>query len=137
MSQENVEIARRLTAEINRTFTEGASDLYELLDPEVEWVPITALLEGTRYNGHAGVRQWFEDMERDWEVFLNKPEEFREIGEDQVLILGTWRAQGRASGVELSFQQAAWLTRFRDGRLTRLQTFTDRELALKSAGLRD
>jgi hypothetical protein len=39
MSQENVEIARRLTEAFNRTFTEGTPDLYEVLDPEVEWVP--------------------------------------------------------------------------------------------------
>jgi hypothetical protein len=54
MSQENVEIARRSFEAFNRTFNEGTPDLYEMLDPEVEWVPMSALLEGTAYHGHDG-----------------------------------------------------------------------------------
>jgi hypothetical protein len=52
MSEENVDIARRRFEAFNRTFNEGTSDLYEMLDPEVEWVPMSALVEGTTY--HAG-----------------------------------------------------------------------------------
>ena len=135
MSQENVEVARQAFVAFNRTFTEGTPEFYEFVDPEVEWIPITALLEGTRYQGHDGVRQWMEDMKGDWEVFETHAEEFRDLGDDRVLALGTWRAQGRGSGVELDFPRAAWLTRFRDGKIIRLQTFTDRELALEAAGL--
>ena len=51
MSQENVEISRRLFEEFNRTFTEGTGDFYALIDPEVEWIPVNALLEGTTYHG--------------------------------------------------------------------------------------
>ena len=54
MSQENVESARRPFEAFNRTFTEGTDDLYALLDPDVEWIPITAILEGTTYHGHEG-----------------------------------------------------------------------------------
>ena len=45
MSEENVEIARRSFEAFNRAFTEGADDLYALLDPEVEWIPATAILK--------------------------------------------------------------------------------------------
>ena len=56
MSQENVEIARRSFEAFNRTFKERTPDLYETLDPEVEWVPMSALLMRTSYHGHDGVR---------------------------------------------------------------------------------
>jgi ketosteroid isomerase-like protein len=135
MSEETVEIARRAFDAYNRTFTEGIPDLYDLLDPEVEWVPMSAILEGTSYHGHDGVRQWVEEMKRDWTSFEVRPELFLDIGEDRILTMGTWRAQGRGGGVQLDFSQATWLTQYRDGKLVLLQTFTDRKTALEAAGL--
>ena len=135
MSQENVEIARRGLEAFNRTFNEGTPDFYETLDPEVEWVAMSALLEGTRYHGHDGVRQWMKDMKRDWTTYETKPERFLDLGDDRVLALGTWRARGRGGDVPLDFPQAAWLLQYRKGKLIRLQTFTDREKALEAAGL--
>ena len=44
MSEENFEKARRGFETFNRTSTRGTPDLYETLDPEVEWVPMSALL---------------------------------------------------------------------------------------------
>jgi RimJ/RimL family protein N-acetyltransferase len=42
---------------------------------------------------------------------------------------------GRVGGVELSFDQAAWLIELRGGKLIRLQAFADRSEALEAAGL--
>ena len=135
MSQENVEIARSGFEAFNRAFSEGASDFYETLDPKVEWVPMSALLGGTRYRGHDGVRVWFEEMGRDWTSFQVRPEQFRDLGNGGVLVLGSWRAQGRAGEVLIEFSQAAWLVHYRKGKLVRLQTFTERKQALEAAGL--
>jgi hypothetical protein len=74
-------------------------------------------------------------MKREWESFETCPEEFQDLGDDRVFILGTWRARGRGSGVELLSQQAAWLFHFKAGKLDRMQTFTDRHKALKAAGI--
>jgi len=137
MSQENVEVARRGFDVFNRTFNEGTPDFYETLDPEVEWVPMSALVEGTRYHGHDGVRQWFEEMKRDWTSYELRPERFLDLGDDRVLALGSWRAQGRGGGVLLDFQQASWLLQYRKGKLVRLQTFTDRKKALKASGIKE
>jgi ketosteroid isomerase-like protein len=87
MSQETFEIARRSFEAFNRTFSEGTPDLYEMLDPEVEWVPMSALLEGTAYHGHDGVRRWLEDMKRDWITYEIRPERYLDLGDDRVL---TW-----------------------------------------------
>jgi ketosteroid isomerase-like protein len=136
MSQETVELARRGFDAFNRTFSEGTPDLYEVLDPNVEWVPMSAILEGTGYQGHDGVRQWIEDMKRDWTTYEIRPERYLDLGDDRVLTLGAWRARGRGGDALLDFPQAAWLLQFRQGKLTRVQTFTERKKALEAAGLR-
>ncbi len=133
MSQENVESARRIFEAFNRAFTEGADDLYAFLDPEVEWIPVTAILEGRSYHGHEGVRRWIEDMKRDWEEFEPRPEEFLDLGDDRVLALGFWHARGRGGDVPLDFPHAAWLAQYREGKLVRMQSFTVRQEALEAA----
>ena len=136
MSQENVELARSSLEAFNRAFSEGASDLfYETLDPKVEWIPMSALLGGRRYQGHDGVRDWLEEMKRDWTSFEVRPEQFRDLGDDRVLVLGSWRAQGRRGEALLEFRQAAWLVQCRNGKQVRLETFTERKKALEAAGL--
>jgi ketosteroid isomerase-like protein len=137
MSQENVDLARKYFDGFNQWFNEGTFDYYETLDPEVEWIPMSALLEGTRYHGHDGVRQWFKEMKRDWTSYELRPENFQDLGDDRVLVLGSWRAQGRGGEVMLDFAQAAWLVQYRNGKLVRLQTFTQRDKALEAAGLRE
>jgi ketosteroid isomerase-like protein len=132
MSQENVEIALALHAASNRR---DVSAFLELLDPKVEWIPITAALEGRVYRGPEAVRQWWEELEADWEFFEVHPEDYRDLG-NRVLLLGHWRARGRASGIELENQAASWLYEIRDGKIVRMQTFTDRTEALAAARLR-
>jgi ketosteroid isomerase-like protein len=136
MSAENFELARLLFAAAGRAINQGEHDeLDDMLDREVVWIPINAALEGASYRGHDGVRQWIEDMNHDWDFFEARPDDFRDLGEDRVLAFGTWRARGRGSGVELTSQPAAWLVDLRDGKVVRMQTFTDRGEALAAAGL--
>ena len=81
------------------------------------------------------MRVWFEEMKRDWTSFEVRPEQFRDLGDDRVLVLGSWRARGRGGEVLLEFSQAAWLVQYRNGKQVRLETFTDRKKALEAAGL--
>jgi ketosteroid isomerase-like protein len=133
MSLENVEIVRRHHQAYNR---HDIGAFLEPLDPNVEWIPIMAALEGRTYRGRDGVRRWLEDLTTDWEIFETCPEEFRDLG-DRVLLLGHWRARGRASGVELENQPASWLYEIKDGRVVRMRTYTDRAEALEAVGLSD
>jgi ketosteroid isomerase-like protein len=132
---DNVEIARRSFAAFNRSVADGVEDYYEMLDPEIDWIPITALLDGRRYRGPEGVRQWVEEVRRDWHVFEIRWTEVRDLGDGRVLAFGIWDCLGRRAGVRMSFDQAAWLIELRRGRLARLQTFVDRAAALEAAGL--
>jgi ketosteroid isomerase-like protein len=133
VARDNIAVCREMSDVFNRRDVEA---LLELLDPAVVWIPIMAVLEGRVYRGHDDVRKWVEQLSTDWEVFETHQEEFREIG-DRVLILGRWRARARVSGVELEEQPATWLVDMRDGKIVRLQTFTDRQEALAAAGVDD
>jgi ketosteroid isomerase-like protein len=133
--QQNVEIARRSFNAFNRTVAEGVDDYYELLDAEIEWIPITALLDGRTYRGPEGVRRWVDDIKRDWAVYEIRWKEGRDLGDGRVLAFGVWDCLGRRGGVELSVDQAAWLIELRGDKLIRLQTFVDRSEALEAAGL--
>jgi ketosteroid isomerase-like protein len=137
MPEEPVQVARRAFDAFNRTYTDGTRDLYDVLDPDVEWIPVTALLEGTTYRGEAGVRRWMREMKRDWSAWEVQPVEFRDVGDGRVLILGSWRGQGRRGKVPLEFPQAAWLMQVRGDRVTRLQVFSDQRKAFEAAGLRE
>ena len=131
MSQENLDVPRRLID----AYTRGdIPSFLGQLDPDVEWIPIMATLEGRVYRGRKGVRRWLEDLSSDWEYFEPVYEEYRDLG-DLVLIFGRWRARGRASGVELENQPAAWLYEIKNGKTVRMQTFTDQSEALEAAGL--
>jgi ketosteroid isomerase-like protein len=131
MSQENLEVPRRLIDAYSRG---DIPAFLELLDPDVEWIPIMATLEGRVYRGPDGVRQWLGELTRDWEYFQPLYEQYRDIG-DRVLIFGRWRARGRVSGVELENQPAAWLYEIKKGKVLRMRTYTDRAEALEAAGL--
>jgi ketosteroid isomerase-like protein len=134
---ENVEIVRRSFDAFNRTIAEGVDDYYELLDAEVEWIPITALLDGRTYRGPAGVRRWVDDVKRHWAAYEIRWNEGRDLGDGRVLGFGVWDCLGRRGGVQLSFDQAAWLIELRGRKMIRLQTFADRSEALEAAGLRE
>jgi ketosteroid isomerase-like protein len=131
MSQQNVDIARRTFPAFNRGDVDG---FLECIDPDVEWIPIMAALEGRVYRGHEGVRRWMEDLKTDWEVFEVHPEKFHDLG-DQVLVLGRWRARARGSGVELEDRPGTWLLTMRDRKVVWMQTYTDRAEALEAAGV--
>jgi len=107
-----------------------------VFDPDVEWIPILARLEGTSFRGPEEVNRWLDELDRDWAEFVTHPQEFRDLG-DVVLILGTWRARARHSGLVLDAQPGAWVAHVRNGKIVRQETFTDRAEALDAVGLAD
>jgi hypothetical protein len=75
--------------------------------------------------------------EAEWAELEARPEEIRDLGDDRVLALGSWRARGRRADVVLEIPQAARLGQYRKGKLVLLRTFPDRKDALEAAGLRE
>jgi ketosteroid isomerase-like protein len=129
MSATDVETIRRGVAALNRGDVDGMS---ATVDPDVELVPLRAVLDGTSYRGHAGLRRWMDDMVEDWTKFELTLDEVRELGPGRVLVRATLRLRGRSSGVALD-SPGAWLCDMRGAKIARIQFFASSEDALAAS----
>jgi ketosteroid isomerase-like protein len=126
---ENVERLRRGYAAWNRRDWE---ELFSMIDPEMEWMPMDGTLLGGPFRGHDEIRKFLDILMDAWDEFRIEPEDFRER-DDQVLALVRIRTRARASGIELDESWAhLWTTR--DGLAVRLEVFSDRRAVLASFG---
>jgi ketosteroid isomerase-like protein len=133
MSQENVDVVRRLWDAADRRDTETALALY---DPDVELdvsgFPIEAT-EGHHYRGHDGLRRLFREWREFWEQAESTLVELVDAG-DRVVGVYTYRARGRASGIPVESTFAALWTVNR-GRVIRVEWCGSRDMALEAVGL--
>ena len=131
MSEENVEIARKLSDALNRRDTEA---VLPYADPEIELhSAIIGGAEGNTYRGHDGVRQWMAESDAAFAELRSDVDELRDLGDD-VLTIGRVYARGRESGVEID-SPMAWLTTFRHGKIVLSRGYLDVQQALEAAGL--
>jgi ketosteroid isomerase-like protein len=129
MSGENVEIVR---AVMNAFAREDLPAFLPLMDPEINFEPHLAGVEGS-YRGHDGVERFFADAFESFEILDANYADIRDLG-DQVLVLGTLRLNGRESGVQVE-NPLAIVARIREGLITYLKDYADRDQALEAAGL--
>ena len=106
MSQENVEIVRAAFEAWNRNDFDA---WIQYFDPEVQW---SALLE--EFRGHAGIRQAWQSFKVDLQLKA-RFDDIRDLGEVGV--------------------RAATVLHLRDGKVTRLVVYWDRDRALEALGL--
>jgi ketosteroid isomerase-like protein len=130
MSQENVERMRGAMEAFNQR--DGAA-LDAFLATDAEVVPVRAALEGTTYRGRDAGTRYCTAVIQSWEDLRWDVEELRG-GDDWVLALGHIRGHGRGSGAAID-AKAGWLAQFRDGLITRFQTYANQTEALEAAGL--
>jgi ketosteroid isomerase-like protein len=139
VSQENVELVRRLYAELasegsTQEFEQRMSDdaLGRLLDPEIEWVPVTeSLLAVDSYHGFDGVRRFWGEFLSAWERYRVETLRFDDAG-DQVAVVV--HIVGRTHELEVDETRSSLLT-VRDGRVVRVESFADPDGARQAAGL--
>jgi ketosteroid isomerase-like protein len=136
MSQENVEIVRRLWDAASRRDVEAVLALY---DPEVEFDvsrhPLTSLIGGRRvYHGHEGLRSFFRERGEALENVEDVYEELIDAG-DHVVAVAHIRGRGRGSGVEVELPHAAAVLTIREGKVVRVVFLPTRDEALDAAGL--
>jgi uncharacterized protein len=132
VSQENVETIRKGLDAYNRRDVDA---IMGICAPDVEFVPLRAVLEGVAYQGEDGLRRFLDDVSEEWSELRIDPEEFREVGAC-VVVLGRFKARGRASGVEVD-SPTAWVCKMRAGKLVRVRAYTDQAEALSAAAQRD
>jgi ketosteroid isomerase-like protein len=139
MSQENVELVRRLYAELAgegspHEFEQRLTDdaLGRFLDPRIEWVPVGhSLLAVESYRGFDGVRRFWGEFLSAWESYGVELLSVHDAG-DQVAVVV--HIAGRTHELELDETQSSLLT-VRDGRVVRVQAFADPEGAREAAQL--
>ena len=140
MSQDNVDLVRSIYA----AWEGGDFSLAEWADPEIEYVvsdgpdPVTC-------KGPAEMARQFRTWVSTWEEFRLEADEYRELDPERVLVLDRLSGRGKVSGVgrgkvsgvNLGRMQSrgAWLFHVRDGMVTRMVRYMDRDRALKAVGL--
>jgi len=128
----NLDLVRSIYADWER----GDYSSAEWAHPEIEWVRPDGPEPGT-WTGLAGMAQGFADWFNAWEDVRTEADECREIDGERVLVLSRFSGRGRRSGVELAQMQtpAANLFHVRDGKVTRIVSYWDRDRALADLGL--
>jgi ketosteroid isomerase-like protein len=86
------------------------------------------------YEGRAGIRRFFADVEDAAPDFRLALERLRAIGADQVLALLDITASGRASGLPTGTPTAN-VYELANGKIKRIRIFADRQEALEAVGL--
>jgi ketosteroid isomerase-like protein len=131
MSEENVEIVRRVLAEYER----GNFWVLDPFDPNVRvrWLDTVGAQPETVGSQEAVefLKGWFE-VQKDLSLTA---ERLIDAG-DQVVAIAVWRGIGRASGAVTEWRQAQVWT-LRDGKVTSIVGYKDSADALEAAGLRE
>ena len=122
MSQENVEVVRKfLLLEVDEALVYA--------DPDIVWNPA----EESATQGHDAVRASLVRWKSEWDDYELFPEEFEHTGE-HVVVAVRLRGRGRGSGVEVDARFYDVFT-LREGKIVRMDQFTQRSEALEAAGL--
>jgi ketosteroid isomerase-like protein len=139
VSEENIELVRRLYAELAREgsardFERRLTDeaLSRFVDPRIEWVPVTdSLLAVDSYRGFEGVRRFWGEFVSAWESYRVEPLRFDDAGDHVAVVV---HIVGRTHELEVEDTRSSLLT-VRDGRIVRVESFADAEGARAAAGL--
>ncbi len=130
MSQENVEVVRRLVAAVNARDFEGylacCGEDVELHLPGV----------GQLYEGPEGIKRWFADIEDAGPDFHLDIRDVSATSDNQVLAFLRATSTGRASGVPVTAESTN-IYDLIDGKARRIRIFLERDAALKAVGLEE
>jgi len=130
MSEENVELVHQAIDAFNRRDLDA---FLALVDPHMEFTPYVVAMEGG-YQGHDGVRRWWQELFEVFPDWHGEPMEVRDLGG---LTLAALRLEGRGgeSGTpveQMLWQLAEWST---DGKVVRVGHYSSEAEALEAAGL--
>jgi ketosteroid isomerase-like protein len=129
---ENLDLVRSIYAAWERGDFRGA----DWAEPEIEFVVADGPSPGT-WKGLTGMAESTRDYLGAWADFGLEAEEYRELDGKRVLVLMLRRGRGRTSGLELGKvgAKSASVFHIRDGSVTRLVLYFDRDRALADLGL--
>ena len=129
MSQENVEVVRRLYRAMDARDFDAIA---ELAHHDAEWINDRRVGEGP-VRGLDNVIAFFTEQDEMFDELRAEPERFWETG-TKVLVFVHQTGRGRASGAPFDIR-IAHLWTLEDGVVVRGEGFGDRDEALEAAGL--
>jgi ketosteroid isomerase-like protein len=105
--------------------------------PQLELV-IADLPDQHTSKGVAAAKAWVDFLDA-WEGHRAEAHEYRQLDAERVLVLGRFVARGRTSGLDLqqTRTEGANVFQIRDGKVTRLVIYFDRDRALADLGLEE
>jgi len=135
MSQENVEIVRRVLDGFSRSDRESVEPL---LHPDVEWRTVMGPLLGVEVvsGRDAMLRFALEEIPDAAEDPHVEVEELEDLGEGRVLVVARYLARGKSSGIELD-RRIASVHRLSEGMIVSVGDYPSRREALEAVGLEE
>jgi ketosteroid isomerase-like protein len=129
---ENLDLVRSIYAAWER----GDFSSVEWAHPEIEYVVADGIDPGV-WNGIPAMSATWRETLSVWEDVRTEVDEYRELDDERVFALLSWSGRGRTSGFDLADVpwRGANVFRIRDGKVTRLVLYWDRERALADLGL--
>jgi ketosteroid isomerase-like protein len=107
-------------------------------DPEIEYVIVDGPAPG-RWTGLPGLREAWQSVFEAWRDLRVEVEHCRELDGERVLALTRMAGHTKAGGIEIPADQAraAAVYHVRDGMVTRIVNYFDRDRALADLGLEE
>jgi ketosteroid isomerase-like protein len=138
MSQEELDLATRAIRAVSARPKPDFATMNEVFQPDHVFVPAIKQIEGDEYHGGHGFQQFIReasgpagatDSPLSWEAdFVGAID----VGNHKVIGITTNRYRASASGMQ--FDQRTWVVMtVRNGRISRTETYTDPNEALKAA----
>jgi ketosteroid isomerase-like protein len=127
MSEENVALVGRVLRAIE---LRDVDRIVAEVDPDFELHPLVSVWERS-YRGREGVERWQQEVESLWETFRLEPEEFRDLDDDRLVMVGRWSGRAKGGTEELSGPIAA-AVRFSGGKAVRADFYLDEESAMQA-----
>lgn len=129
MSSANVELVRSIYGAWER----GDFSQADWVHPEIVYVVPDGPEPGS-WRGITEVSRAFRDQLEAWDDYRVEASDFRELDDERVLALVHFRASGQTSAVEVD-QEGGEIFHLRNGRVTKLVAYWDRDRALADLGL--
>jgi|SRR5438067_6043440 len=134
MSQENVEIMRRISASFNRGDRDGALAHYH---PDVEWRDLQHAPDTPEsVHGLSALSLIWNQWEEAFDEFGADIEEYIDAGACVVTVT-RWRAKGKESGLALDLRTVDVYELANEKVVRVTMGYTDKAAALKAAGLEE
>ena len=132
MTSANIELARSVWEAWER----GDFSSVEWAHPDIVYVVADGPAPGS-WVGRAGMLEGWREFLAAWADYRSDAEEYLELDEDRVLVLGTHIGRGRSSGVAAEQLRAkgAGVFEVRGGMVTKLVLYVDRQNAFADLGL--